>query len=295
VSSQAFADGAHEKALARDAGRAAVDGRVDRFPAIAPLPPDTDAPEHADRSGERADATAVSLVIPAKNEARNLAHVLERVPACVDEILLVDGRSRDATRLMARACRPDIRIISEPARGKGCALRAGFHAARGEVIVAMDADGSMSPEEIPHLLYFLERGYDFVKGSRFVGGGGSLDITPLRRIGNRGLLAVANLLYGSRFTDLCYGFFAFRRRFLEHLALESTGFEIETELTVRAFLAGLRIAEIPSLELPRRGGRSSLHSFRDGQRVLRTLIAQRVEARRARADASGDDPLALPE
>ncbi len=223
--------------------------------------------------GER--RTAVSLVIPAKNEARNLAHVLERLPDCVDEVILVDGRSSDVTRLMAHTCRSDVRILTEAAQGKGHALRAGFEAARGDVIVAMDADGSMSPEEIPQYLYFLEHGYDFVKGSRFVAGGGSLDITLIRKLGNRALLAAANLLFEGQFSDLCYGFFAFHRKFLRHLGLRSAGFEIETELVVRAHVLGLRIAEVPSIELPRRGGHSNLHAFRDGQRVLRTLVSER--------------------
>jgi cellulose synthase/poly-beta-1,6-N-acetylglucosamine synthase-like glycosyltransferase len=219
--------------------------------------------------------SSVSLVIPAKNEARNLASVLEQLPPMVDEVILVDGRSSDVTAAMALSCRPDIRILTDPEPGKGHALRTGFAAARGELIVAMDADGSMSPQELPRLVYFLEHGYDFVKGSRFVAGGGSLDLTRIRRLGNRGLLLVANTLYGSQLTDLCYGFFGFRRRYLEHLDLHSAGFEIETELTVRAVQAGLRIAEIPSLELPRRSGRSNLHAFRDGVEVLRTLWRER--------------------
>ena len=133
----------------------------------------------------------------------------------------------------------------------------------------------MSPEDIPQYVYFLEQGFDFVKGSRFIGGGGSLDITPLRRAGNRALLAVANVLYGTRLTDLCYGFFAFRRQYLDHLDLRSSGFEIETEVTIRACVSGLRIVEIPSLEHPRRTGHSNLRAIRDGQRVLRTLIDER--------------------
>ncbi len=231
---------------------------------------------------------SVSLVIPAKNEARNLPYVLDHLPGGIDEVILVDGRSSDVTTVMARHCLPDIRIISEPGSGKGNALRAGFAAATGDAIVAMDADGSMSPEEIPHYVYFLEQGYDLVKGSRFVAGGGSLDITTIRRLGNLGLLTIANFLYGSQFSDLCYGFFAFRRQFLEHLALRSSGFEIETEIMVRAQVTGLRIAEIPSLELPRRQGNSNLRAIRDGQRVLKTLLLERMRvAEESAAQARG--------
>ncbi len=214
----------------------------------------------------------VSLVIPAKNEARNLAWVLEQVPDCVDEVVLVDGYSTDATRAMAQACRPGVRLVVQGAPGKGSALRTGFLACTGTVIVMMDADGSMSPAEIPHYLHFLANGYDFVKGSRFMGGGGSLDITRLRRRGNAALLRVMNSVYGTNLTDLCYGFCAFQRHFLDDLRLTASGFEIEAQMTVRAVQAGLRIAEVPSLELPRRSGRSNLHSLRDGVRVLRAVL-----------------------
>ena len=121
----------------------------------------------------------------------------------------------------------------------------------------IDADGSMSPQEISHYLHFLANGYDFVKGSRFISGGGSLDISKFRSLGNKFLLTVFNRLYDARLTDLCYGFCAFHRRYLEHLSLSATGFEIEAEMVVHAMQAGLRIAEVPSLELPRRAGIST--------------------------------------
>lgn len=223
-----------------------------------------------DRFG--APASTVSLVIPVRNEARNIAWVLEQITDDVDEVILVDGDSTDATLITACSYRPDIKVVPQEGVGKGSALRTGFFAATGDIIVMMDADGSMAPQEIRHYLHFLANGYDFVKGSRFIGGGGSLDITPFRRLGNRFLLAVFNSLYHAELTDLCYGFCAFHRRYLEHLALSATGFEIEAEMTVHAMKAGLRIAEVPSLEMPRRSGKSNLHAIRDGIRVLRTVL-----------------------
>jgi glycosyltransferase involved in cell wall biosynthesis len=219
--------------------------------------------------------STVSLVIPARNEARNLGWVLEQVPPCVTELILVDGCSTDASCEMARHHWPGVRIISDDAHGKGSALRAGFEASTGDAIVMLDADGSMSATEIPRFLHFLDHGYDFVKGSRFVAGGGSFDITRLRRVGNRGLMALVNLLYDTTLTDLCYGFVAFRRRYLPYLRLRSDGFEIETEMVLHALRAGLRIAEVPSVELPRRSGQSRLRTFHDGARVLRTVMNER--------------------
>ncbi len=214
----------------------------------------------------------VSLVIPVRNEARNIAWVLEQIAGDVTEIILVDGNSTDVTLVTAHRYRPDVRIVPQQGAGKGSALRTGFLAATGDIIVMMDADGSMSPQEIRHYVHFLANGYDFVKGSRFISGGASLDITRFRQLGNRFLLTVFNTAYDANLTDLCYGFCAFHRRYLEHLRLSATGFEIEAEMTVRAMQAGLRIAEVPSLELPRRSGASNLHAIRDGIRVLRTVL-----------------------
>jgi glycosyltransferase involved in cell wall biosynthesis len=227
------------------------------------------------KAGAGADSESrpsVSLVIPVRNEARNIASVLEQIADDVDEIILVDGNSTDVTVVTAMAYRPDLRIVNQQGVGKGSALRTGFEAATGDFIVMMDADGSMSPQEIRHYIHFLNNGYDFVKGSRFISGGGSLDITWVRRLGNLFLLTAFNTVYDAHLTDLCYGFCAFHRRYLEHLRLSATGFEIEAEMTVRAMQAGLRIAEVPSLELPRRTGASNLHAIRDGIRVLRTVL-----------------------
>ncbi|MFJ8577960.1 glycosyltransferase family 2 protein [Micromonospora sp. NPDC093277] len=221
----------------------------------------------------------VSVVIPTLNEEKNIEWVLKRMPPFVDEVILVDGHSADRTVEVARAIRPDIVVLTQNCRGKGDAARVAFAAAGGDLIVMIDADGSMDPAEIHHYVTPLVNGYDFVKGSRFLAGGGSTDLTPLRRSGNQVLVRLTNSFFLVRFTDLCYGFLSFRRACLPALALTAHGFEIETELVVHALKANLRIAEVPSNELPRRCGTSNLHTFRDGQRVLRTLLRERFVRR----------------
>jgi glycosyltransferase involved in cell wall biosynthesis len=217
---------------------------------------------------------SVSVVIPTLNEAMNLPWVLRRMPSYVDEVVIVDGRSIDHTVDVARALRLDVVVVAEQRKGKGVAVRAGFAAASGDIIVMLDADGSMDPQEIGWFVSPLQHDYDFVKGSRYVTGGGSEDLTWLRNAGNRVLTGLANTVLRSDYSDLCYGYIAFRRECLEVLELESNGFEIETELIVRAARAGLRIAEVPSIELDRISGDSHLQTFRDGWRVLRTLARE---------------------
>ena len=156
----------------------------------------------------------VSVVIPTLNEAENLPHVFARLPADIHELIIVDGRSVDDTREVARSLRPDALIIDQQGKGKGDALKSGFNACSGEIIVMLDADGSTDPQEIPRFVAALCQGADFVKGSRFAQGGGSSDITPLRSAGNRALNQVVNALYGTSYTDLCYGYNAFWRRCL---------------------------------------------------------------------------------
>lgn len=222
---------------------------------------------------------AVSLVIPAKDEARNVAWVLRRLPAGIDEVILVDGNSTDDTVDVARAICDDIIVTQEKGPGKGAAMRTGMELATGDVIVLIDADGSMDPRE---LYRYVEaaRDCDLVKGSRFNSDGGSDDISPLRRLGNRMLLGVVNVLYGAELTDLCYGYCAVRRSALPALALRANGFEIEAEMTARALRAGLRVSEVPSFEAPRRYGESHLRTMRDGWRVLRTLLVERFRRQR---------------
>ena len=236
---------------------------------------------------------SVSVVIPALNEEQSLPWVLERLPATVGEVILVDGRSTDRTVEIARAIRPDLKVVLETTPGKGAALRAGFAAATGDYIVMLDADGSMDPDEIERFVIALQEGLEFVKGSRFVRGGGTTDMSMIRKLGNSALRTAVNRLYRTDLSDLCYGFIAFRRDRLSHLRLKGDGFEIETEMIVRALTASLRIGEVPSYESPRRYGKSNLHAWRDGRRVLRTLIRERVilpttTCRQAEADRLWD-------
>jgi glycosyltransferase involved in cell wall biosynthesis len=273
-------------------------------------------------SGRPAEVTGrlgptVSVVIPAKNEALNLPDVLAALPADLYEVILVDGDSTDDTVSVAQELIPDITIVGQSRKGKGNALACGFAVATGDFIVMLDADGSTDPSEIHLFVDALMEGADFAKGSRFMPGGGSADISRIRRMGNFWLNRVVNLIYGTRYTDLCYGYNAFRRECLDVMGLQAgdtafeeaemgldpdlgpdrrdrgrgeevtmlwgDGFEVETLINVRIAKAGLRVAEVPSFEHSRNFGVSNLNAFSDGFRVLRTIHAERKRGARKEA------------
>jgi glycosyltransferase involved in cell wall biosynthesis len=245
----------------------------------------------------RVPEPTVTVVIPAKNEARNLPHVLPALPEGLDQVILVDGGSTDGTADVARELVPDITVIGQTRKGKGNALACGFAAATGDFIVMLDADGSTDPAEIPRFVDALKHGADFAKGSRFMPGAGSSDISRLRQRGNFVLNKIVNILYGTRYTDLCYGYNAFRRDCLEAIGLDASteeghdpgemlwgdGFEVETLINIRVAKAGLRVFEVPSFERNRVYGTSNLNAFSDGFRVLRTIHTERKSGSRRRA------------
>lgn len=222
----------------------------------------------------------ISVIIPARNEAPNLLYVLPRIPSFVHEVILVDGHSTDETIATAQYLFPTIRVIEQTGRGKGNAIKVGLAAASGDIVVLLDADGSADPLEIPRFIDGLLAGNDFAKGSRFARGGDSYDITLLRRAGNHVLSMLVNLLFGTRFTDLCYGYNAFWRSCLEHIEIDSDGFEIETLMNIRAHMSSLKIIEIPSFEHQRVHGQSNLNTFKDGWRVLQTIFRERRQNKR---------------
>jgi glycosyltransferase involved in cell wall biosynthesis len=233
-------------------------------------------------SGRQTPATpnrpTITVVIPTLNEAANLRYVLELLPDMVSEVIIVDGHSTDDTVAVALSVRPDAKIVYQDGKGKGNALSCGFKQATGEITVMLDADGSTDPAEIPRFVAALTNGYDFAKGTRFMTGGGSIDITPFRRFGNRCLTTIVNRVWHVKYSDLCYGYNAFWTRCIPVMA-DCPGFEVETLMNIRLAASTTRVIEVPSVEACRLNGTSNLRVGRDGLRVARTILAECVRPR----------------
>lgn len=233
--------------------------------------------ENCDSQSGRPLSPTVSVIIPTLNEAGNLPYVLNTIPDWVNEIIVVDGRSLDDTERIARLLHPKIRIVEQHQRGKGAALRLGLSEARGDIVVIMDADGSMNGAEIAKFRDALLAGADYAKGSRFAPGGGSVDITPLRRFGDRGICALIRVLFGARYTDGTYGFKAFWADRKGAIPIDTDGFEVELLIDIRAHRARLRTVEVPCFETHRVHGVSNLNAARDGLRCFRIIVKERLK------------------
>jgi glycosyltransferase involved in cell wall biosynthesis len=216
----------------------------------------------------------VSVVIPTLNEVLNIKEVFSKIPDFVDEIVVVDGNSTDGTGDEIKRLRKDVKLIVQKPTGKGAALRVGFEKATGDLIIIMDADGSHDPGEISALLEPVLDGYDVSKGSRLLPGGGSDDFTAFRKLGNGIFVTMVNRMYGANYTDLCYGYRAFKREALEKICCRASGFEIETEQSIRIKKTGLKVKEVPSFEARRKNGNSNLNSFKDGWRILKIILSE---------------------
>lgn len=205
----------------------------------------------------------ISIIVCALNEEMNLPHILPNIPRWVHEIILVDGHSSDNTVKVAREIRPEIKVLLQPNKGKGDALKYGVNQATGEIIITLDADGATNPEEIPGFIGPLLDGYDFVKGSRLKNGRPS-NMPYHRWFGNKILVITCNLLYGTRYTDICSGYNAFWKSVFPRLRLIRDGFEMEQEMIVNAKKLGLKVVEVCHEDIGRLGSSSKVSALKQG-------------------------------
>lgn len=220
----------------------------------------------------------VTALICTYNEVANLPHVLPPIPEVVDEVLMIDGHSTDETVAVARRLRPGIRVLEQPGTGKGPALRYGVEQASGDIIVTLDADGETDPLELPRFLEALLAGADWIKGSRFHNGWGSKP--PHRVFGNWVIAKMCNLLYGTRFTDVCCGYNAFWRRVPDKVDLwAADGWNYEPLLVARLLRAGCDVRELGYRYRGRLSGDSKLPNWQQGLRAIWVLVRERFRSR----------------
>jgi glycosyltransferase involved in cell wall biosynthesis len=220
---------------------------------------------------------SVGIVIPARNEEKNIKDIICRLRELgYDNILVIDGKSQDATSRIAEI--NGAKVVAQTGLGKGNAVRQALAEKYFDVdaLVLMDADGSMAPEEVPLFVEALASGADVVKGSRFCKGGCTYDMTLTRRIGNELMMLGVNILFSTKYTDLCYGFAVLNKRAVEALApkLQSNNFEIEAEIFIKAAQIGLEVKEVPSTEFKRKYGTSNLRAIRDGVSIFTRIFKE---------------------
>lgn len=221
----------------------------------------------------------VSIIFPALNEQETIGKIIDEVPieeiegrGYRAEIIVVDNGSTDKTREIAEA--KGARVITEPNRGKGRAMRTAFEAVSGDFVFMIDADFTYPATYVPRMLELLEGGYDVVLGSRLKGQREEGAMSRLNMVGNHLLALLANVLYGTGVSDPSTGYWGFRGEVPKSLKLDAVGFELEANMLAEIARQGYRIAELPIL-YRRRPNQAKLGSLKDGFMIGRTLIRKR--------------------
>ena len=225
------------------------------------------------------DKAKVSIILPALNEAETIGRVIDEIPTQAlkqagysVEVLVVDNSSTDQTAQIAQE--KGARVITEPRRGKGRAVRTAFEQVRADFVFMLDSDYTYPATYIPDMLQLLNQGYFVVIGSRLKGNREKGSISHLNIIGNRLLTLMANILYRTRISDLCTGYWGFKGEVIPRLSLSATGFDLEAELFALVARNGYRIGEVP-ITYRRRPSPSKLSSIKAGASIGRTLLARR--------------------
>jgi dolichol-phosphate mannosyltransferase len=223
----------------------------------------------------------VSIIIPALNEEDTIAKVIDEIPkkdlqkvGYRVEIIVIDNNSTDGTAEIAKE--KGVKVIAEPVKGKGRAIRTAFKSVSGDFIFMLDADYTYPATYIPRMLEVLQEGHDVVIGSRLKGQMGKGAMSKMHLMGNRLLVFIANILYGTRISDLCTGYWGLTRRVIDNMELDAKGFELEAAMFAEITKKGYRIAEVP-IFYRRRATPSKLSSLKDGFKIVWTLLKKRFQ------------------
>ncbi|HET6204862.1 MAG TPA: glycosyltransferase family 2 protein [Planctomycetota bacterium] len=224
----------------------------------------------------------LSVVVPVYNERATILEIVRRVREAPfeKEVLVVDDGSTDGTAEVLREIAGgdgNVRVLRhERNRGKGAALRTGFAAATGEIVLVQDADLEYDPADYPALLRpFLDGKADVVFGSRFLGGPGARVHLFWHYVGNRLLTLFSNMLTNLNLTDMETGFKVFRREVLERMRLRSEGFAIEPEITAKVARLRVRVFEVPIGYAGRSYSEGKKITWHDGIAALFAIVRYR--------------------
>lgn len=226
----------------------------------------------------------VSIILPALNEEETIGKVIDEIPRQTLEgkgydvsVLVVDGNSTDRTREIAED--KGAQVIIEPRKGKGRAMRTAFEQVKADFVFMLDADYTYPATYIPDMLDILQHGCPVVIGSRLKGKREEGAMSRLNVVGNHLLTLMANILYWTRISDLCTGYWGFRGEVIPDLRLSADGFDFEAELFTQVARKGYPIAEIP-IYYRRRPTPAKLSSLKDGLKIGWKLITKRFYTRK---------------
>ena len=222
----------------------------------------------------------VCVIFPALNEEETIGKVIDEVPVpqleengYKVEVVVVDNGSTDKTREIAEA--KGARVITEPEKGKGRAMRTAFKSVKGDFVFMLDADFTYPATYIPQTIELLEDKYDVVLGSRLKGNMEDGAMSRLNLVGNHLLALLANLLYKGGISDMCTGYWGFKGEVVKNLNIDAIGFELEANMLIEVTKKGYHIGELP-IHYRRRGTPTKLRAIKAGFRIGRTLIRKRL-------------------
>ena len=221
----------------------------------------------------------VSIILPALNEEETIGKVIDEIPrkdmekkGYQVEIVVVDNGSSDRTKLIAS--RRGVMVVTELKRGKACAVKKGFETTDGDFVFILDADYTYPATYIPQMLELLEGKYDVVIGSRLKGKIEKEAMSRLNFVGNYLLALMASILYRTKISDLCTGYWGLKREVIENMKIDGVGFEIEVNMFTEIAKKDYHIGEI-SIHYRRRVNPSKLNSLRDGFKIWWELLRRR--------------------
>jgi len=214
-----------------------------------------------------------TIIIPTKNEEKNIEKIIKKVKPYANEIIVIDGHSKDKTRDIAK--KSGVKVILDNNKGKGAALRIAAKYAKNDILVFIDADGSHDPKDINKLIRPIKnKQADLVIGSRMRGGSDELHSNfsqLIRLIGNVMINLVINYAFNKRFTDCQNGFRAIKKNVFLNIKTKENRFTIEQETVIKCIKRGYKVIEIPTHEYVREYGKSKINLWWEGWRYIWSL------------------------